>query len=50
MDFLLRIAKWWVQPELHIATEVVEVMDHFLRAVPPEERKAVGMRGASNPQ
>lgn len=52
MDPLLPIAKRWLQPERCTATEGIErlVMDRFLRALPPEERKAIGMSGTNTPE
>ncbi|XP_053089540.1 uncharacterized protein LOC128318173 [Pangasianodon hypophthalmus] len=52
MDTLLCITKRWLQPELLTAVKVAErvAMDWFLRALPPEERKAVRIRGAKNPK
>ncbi|XP_053505891.1 zinc finger protein with KRAB and SCAN domains 4-like [Ictalurus furcatus] len=46
MDTLLRLTKRWLQPAMHSATEVVEMVavDRFLRTLPPTERQAVGMR------
>lgn len=38
--------------EWHTTTEVVEwlVMDHFLRALPPKQCKAMGMRDTDSPR
>ncbi|KAF7710015.1 hypothetical protein HF521_008887 [Silurus meridionalis] len=52
MENLMRIANRWLQPERKTAGEIVEMVaiDKFISTLPPEERKAVGMRDAENPK
>ncbi|KAK2825144.1 hypothetical protein Q7C36_019071 [Tachysurus vachellii] len=47
MDELLRITRRWLQSDRLTAKEVTErvAKDRFLRALPAEERKAVGLKG-----
>uniref|UniRef100_A0A3B1K349 SCAN box domain-containing protein n=1 Tax=Astyanax mexicanus TaxID=7994 RepID=A0A3B1K349_ASTMX len=52
MSQLLRVTRHWLQPD-HLAAEVVTesvAMDHFLRAVPGELQKAVGLKDPSTAQ
>ncbi|KAK3549597.1 hypothetical protein QTP86_005336 [Hemibagrus guttatus] len=52
MDDLLCSCHWWLQPDQLSAREVVEwvAMDRFLRVLPAEERKAVGLRNPTSPR
>uniref|UniRef100_A0A3B1JYH3 SCAN box domain-containing protein n=1 Tax=Astyanax mexicanus TaxID=7994 RepID=A0A3B1JYH3_ASTMX len=50
MTQLLRVAKRWLQPDQLSPEAVTErvTMDHFLRALPGELRKAVGLRSPTS--
>lgn len=52
MDALLHITRQWLQPEQLTAMETVErvTLDRFLKAIPSEERRAVGMKATTTPK
>ncbi|XP_073727643.1 uncharacterized protein [Misgurnus anguillicaudatus] len=52
MHELMRLAKKWLEPGRHSATEVVDslVMDRFLRALPIEAKRFVCLNNPSSPQ
>ncbi|KAK3553835.1 hypothetical protein QTP70_012207 [Hemibagrus guttatus] len=52
MDDLLHSCRQWLQPDQLLAWEIVErvAMDRFLRALPAEERKAVGLCNPTSPR
>lgn len=45
MDALLHTSQWWLQPDWHTASQVIDkaVMDWFLQALLPEEHKVIAM-------
>ncbi|XP_046724097.1 uncharacterized protein LOC124398110 isoform X2 [Silurus meridionalis] len=52
LENLVRITHRWLQPERKTASKIVErvAIDKFVRALPPEEWKAVGMQNPENPK
>lgn len=52
MDALLHITRWWLQLEQLTVVEIVKrvTFKRFLRALPSEERKAVGINAITTPK